>query len=1157
VMPEGVACVQFINNAPNATLDVYKNGNRFVDDAPFRSAMPFKIVPAGLPMTIAVAAGNSTSANQALYQTTYTFENGKTYYATAIGVEGNAGTPLTLHINPNGRLEPLDAEKTAFSLFHGAAGAPAVDVDVVLVQKNLAANLAYGNAGDLATFAPGKFDFAIRPAGAPDPLAVYRADFSALQNKTAYIFASGVPGGAPAFGLFAALTDGTVLPLPATQFAKIQIVHNAPEPVVDVYADSTRIIDDMAFRTARPYISVPADRPVRLSFGGAGTTGVKDAFLPFGFTFAPDQQYTVFANGIVFGNPAFNAVGDPARELSAAAGKVDLSFFHGVPNVPAIDIGVFLGDNAVGNLGYEKFSPYAPLDPDTFYFQIKPAGGSTVAGTFRADLRPYAGKAMRVFASGFFAAAPTLGLFGVLPDGTVVNFPATPPPATMARIQVIHNSASAALDVYAGADKIKDDLAYRSATTFFEVPGGATTIIAAAPGNSASAANALDTVQFKFAAGKSYIIMAHGISGDAGKPFGLTMREAKAQADFPFGLDATLFHGATNAPSIDLESVFVGSLYSGLEYGRFSPYLGANPGINDWAVKQKDSSKVLVTYRADFTKQIGQAVTVFASGVLGGAPAFGLYAAYADGNVAALPPMPVSRVQIIHNATDPAIDLYAGTKFIINDLQYRSATRFVEFPTGRPIQFGVAGNASASSADVIFKSTATFSADKSYIAVLSGIPFDTVTPVRVFLHENALEKSAVAGQVSVATHHGSPKSPAVDVDAYFAGSNFVTNLGYGKSTDYATIPPALYDLQVRAAGTQNSLGMFRADLNALKDSALFVFASGLLSGEPKFGLFAATAGGRVVELPASPTARVQIIHNAPSIAAVDVYAGPQRLLDNFEFRKATPFVTLPADRPVNIGLAPQNSQGPNDAVANQSVTFVASKTYVAVAGPATGAQPFKLFINENAREKSQDNNVELNFFHGAPGAPEVDVIRLQNTPVFFDDLEYGEFSNNFVSVPPAQYRLGVTPSNDNNTLLKSYRANLSAYGGQAITLFASGILNGQPAFGLWATLPNGMTFPLEEFVKTNELEEKITRLSLSPNPANGVFALKFDLEAQTDLRYILRDLSGRAVQQGDFGRVDAGAFVKTLATDILPTGLYLLELRSESGVWVEKLEVQR
>ncbi|MGE5810619.1 MAG: hypothetical protein ACM339_03900, partial [Ignavibacteria bacterium] len=53
------------------------------------------------------------------------------------------------------------------------------------------------------------------------------------------------------------------------------------------------------------------------------------------------------------------------------------------------------------------------------------------------------------------------------------------------------------------------------------------------------------------------------------------------------------------------------------------------------------------------------------------------------------------------------------------------------------------------------------------------------------------------------------------------------------------------------------------------------------------------------------TARLQVIHNAadPAAVSVDIYLNGGLLLNDFEFRTATPFIDAPAGTPINVGVA--------------------------------------------------------------------------------------------------------------------------------------------------------------------------------------------------------------------------------------------------------------
>ena len=115
------------------------------------------------------------------------------------------------------------------------------------------------------------------------------------------------------------------------------------------------------------------------------------------------------------------------------------------------------------------------------------------------------------------------------------------------------------------------------------------------------------------------------------------------------------------------------------------------------------------------------------------------------------------------------------------------------------------------------------------------------------------------------------------------------------------------------------------------------------------------------------SAKLQVIHNSSDPAAefVDVYLNGTLLLNDFEFRTATPYVDAPANTPINIGVAPGTSSSAGDTIKNFNVTLAENGSYIAVAnGVINSAQfqsnpdgretAFTLFLKDNARLESAD-----------------------------------------------------------------------------------------------------------------------------------------------------------------------------------------------------------
>ncbi len=1361
-----LARVQIIHNSPDPTVDVYAGPTLLLDNFTFRSASAFVDVPAGIPIPIGVAPSTSTSAAEAIFTQSVTFESGKTYIVAASGVVGNATTPFGLVANANGRETSVNPAKVDISVLHGAPDAPAVDI-AVRTSGNLVSNLAYGNFSGYASVDPGVYYLDVKPAGTNTIVQTYKADLSGLGGQSLHVFASGflTPGAGASFGIFAAFGDGTVIELPATPVARVQVIHNSPEPTVDVWANADLLLDNFEFRQATPYIFVPAGVNIDLAVAPANSTAPGDALAVFPVNLENGKTYIVTAQGIV-GNattPFTLNVNDGGREQATAPTKVDFAVLHGSPDAPAVDVALFnTTQNLVSNLAYNNFTGYLSVDPAVYYLDVKVAGTSTVVGTYKADLSGLAGGAAYVFASGLVTpgSVSAFGLYAALADGTVIALPLETPPQ-FARLQIIHNSPNPTVDVYVNNDKLLDDFTYRSATPFVTVPAGVALSVGVAPANSASVNDVIATFPVTFAADETYIVVASGLLGNTTTPFTLNVNPAGREAGIdPTKVDIAVLHGSPDAPNVDVDEVFTGNVISDLAYGSFTPYLSLDPAIYDFAVRQAGNPSVVASFRADLSGLAGGAAYVFASGLLNSAATpFGLLAALADGTVIELPATPYARVQVIHNSPDPTVDIYTGQVRLLDNFEFRTATPFVNVPADRNFNLGVAPGNSTSASDAIAAFDVSFTSGKAYTVFAGGIVGNAQNPFDLFAYDDALE-TAPAGTVAVSVFHGAPGAPAVDVSERLAG-DLVTNLSFGNNTGYLSLPPAVYIIDIKATGNPGIVASYSADLTGLAGTPLRVFASGILGGTPAFGLFAALPDGTVVEIPSVRLARLQVIHNSPT-PTVDVYVNETLLLDNFEFRTATPFIYAPAGTEIVIGVAPDNSQSSADAIATFPVTLTNGETYVAVASGVVGSAstpftllvngtgreqaitpdvvdlsilhgapgapavdlipygtntplledlaygdftgyvsidpdillfdvtaanqpaqvvgtygadftglggfagvvfasggpvglddfgiyvataggivvplasfariqvihnspeptvdvyidenkalddfefrqatnygllqagvpvslavapansqsvndaiytlpvagletgktytimaagvvgnattPFQLYVNDAARFRSFDGaNVDINLFHGAPDAPEVDITLPTGLPIF-DNVSFGEFTP-YISVPPAQYVLNVTPANDNNTIVQSYFADILGLEGSALTVFASGYLNpaaGQPSFGAWVALEDGTTFPLPVFVNTSNLSSQLDNFSIAPNPAVDYLQVQFSIADATDLRYRVQDMSGRLMMEGAWGNVN-GSFQTTLEVGQLSSGMYLLEVLSENG----------
>ena len=1163
------ARVQIIHNSPTPgtdagpVVDIYVNGALLpaLTAVEFRTGTAFLDVPAETDIEVAVAVNPSNSVDDAIA----TFPlgqlaDGGTYIAIAHGIVGDTDTPFTISINDSAREAAADSELSDVSIFHGSPGAPAVDVDARTVAT-LVTDLAYGEfTDDYVSVPPDVYYLDVKATGSPDIVATFRYDLSAFAGGASTVFASGILGGQPSFGLYWANAAGDVFPVLPQGAARVQVIHNSPSPTVDIYANGTKIADDFAFRTATPFFFVESDVSIDLAVALADSESADDAIAVFeNNVFENGETYVITANGIV-GDADFPftlAVNAMGKERPDDETTIEFAALHGSPGAPNVDIDARTVGNLIADLEYGEYSDYLAVDPGLYYIDVRAAGDPGIVATFEADLN-VENVTATVFASGLLGGDPAFGLFAALPDGTVIELPAAP----VARVQVIHNSPSPTVDIYANGELLLDDFAFQEATPFIFLPAEADIDLAVALDNSTSADDAITVFEdISFINGSTYVVVANGIVGDADFPFTLDVNDmGQERGNDPSLFDVSVLHGSPGAPNVDVTDFVEGPLVSDLEYGQFTPYVGIDPVGHVIEIRAAGSPDLVGSFFINLTGGGGGSAVVFASGILGDEPAFNLLAALPDGTV--IPFVPAVQVQFIHNspaADVSTVDVYANGNLIglADDLSYREATPYAFFTARSPIDFGFAAGDSQGPQDILITfEDVVFEDGKVYTIIANGIPGDADTPFELAVNDNGRTFAADPAQIDLTVFHGSQNAPGVDVTARGVGE-LIDNLEYGAFSDVLSVAPDTYYLEIRPDGSNDLVATFEADINGLAGAAGTVFASGLLGDDPNFGLFVALADGTVV--PLQSVVRVQVVHNSPA-PTVDVYANDDLLIPDFEFRTATPFVDLPARTPITLDIAPGDSQSSADAIASfEDIVFEDGTTYIVTAAGVVGDPdtPFGLGVYVDARERAADGTgVDLLLFHGSPDAPTVDAV-VDGVGVLFDDISYSE-TQGYVNVPASTYVVNITPGDDNNTIVKSYDADLTGLEGGAAYLFASGFLTEEEnAFEVWVALPDGTTFPLSEIVNTNELANLVEGFGIAPNPVKTVANVQYTLTESMQVTLNIYDATGKLISSNYIGNQVAGVHNIRLNANDLAEGMYNYSLVTDKGILTRKFIVTK
>jgi hypothetical protein len=213
------------------------------------------------------------------------------------------------------------------------------------------------------------------------------------------------------------LLSGSMIGLTASaQTARVQIIHNCPDAAaatVDVWLDTTRIINNFNFRTASAFIDAPAGVPINIGIAVDTTsTSASQAAVNFPLTLMPNETYVVVANGIVNAAgynpaPAFDLdIYPTARETGISTMNTDILVAHGSTDAPFVDVETS-NTTLVNNLGYGSFAGYLSVPTANLNIEVTDSTGASVVRSYLAPLQTLnlQGKAITVVASGFLNTA--------------------------------------------------------------------------------------------------------------------------------------------------------------------------------------------------------------------------------------------------------------------------------------------------------------------------------------------------------------------------------------------------------------------------------------------------------------------------------------------------------------------------------------------------------------------------------------------------------------------------------------------------------------------------------------------------------------------------------------------------------------------------------
>ncbi len=317
----------------------------------------------------------------------------------------------------------------------------------------------------------------------------------------------------------------------------------------------------------------------------------------------------------------------------------------------------------------------------------------------------------------------------------------------------------------------------------------------------------------------------------------------------------------------------------------------------------------------------------------------------------------------------------------------------------------------------------------------------------------------------------------------------------------------------------------------------------------------------------------------PTLAVIDIYFSvfgiPMEKYEDLEGGDATPFTEVPPGLTIEAGIAPATSSSVSDVFASFPIAFEAGSINVAVGAGLREPSQFapnpdgrdtalNLLVFDEARTAATSADmVDLAFFHGSTDTPGVRVAFSGETWVA--QALYGDFSG-YVSFFPGRYLFDVMDA-ATGTLIETFAADLpEALAGQAAVVGLLGFSdpaanqNG-PMLRLTALLASGeaVEFPIHvpTHTETSDLPAAALLLPNYPNPFTETTTLSYTLAASSPVTLTVVNMLGQEVHTTTHGFQPPGTYALPFNASVLPAGVYMYTLQTETTHHTRRMVVLR
>lgn len=191
----------------------------------------------------------------------------------------------------------------------------------------------------------------------------------------------------------------TINPVVETGTARLQLIHAAIAQTVEVRVNGESILPAFAYKTATPYIDVPAGTPLTVELIPVGGPASSSQVETFEMELANEGTYVAAVHGTFDASdnqPVGLTLHSPAVE-SSENGTVGLSFFSGAVDVPTVDVSQN-GGILFGGVAYGTFADFQTFPASAYEISI--ASGGNDLGTYESSFGFWNKKSAVIFTTG-------------------------------------------------------------------------------------------------------------------------------------------------------------------------------------------------------------------------------------------------------------------------------------------------------------------------------------------------------------------------------------------------------------------------------------------------------------------------------------------------------------------------------------------------------------------------------------------------------------------------------------------------------------------------------------------------------------------------------------------------------------------------------------